>query len=82
MTPFSSEGNSTLASSRSNHLTIVLLSIFPSLRDSYRGGLSVEEMAELEEAAREKVTGISLLLDRDNEIKGIRDGTILSSKVS
>ena len=39
-------------------------------------------MAELEEAAREKTAGISLLLDRNNEIKGIRDGTILSSKVS
>ena len=41
----------------------------------------MEEMAELEEAAREKARGISLLLARDNEIKGIRDGTITSSKV-
>ena len=52
------------------------------LRDSYKGALSVEEMAELEEMAREKAAGISLLIERDNEIRGIRDGTILAIRVS
>ena len=42
----------------------------------------MEEMEELEETAREKAMGISLLLARDNEIKGIRDGTILATRVS
>ena len=42
----------------------------------------MEEMAELEEMAREKATGMSLLIERDNEIRGIRDGTIVSSRVS
>ena len=42
----------------------------------------MEEMAELEEMAREKTAGMSLLLKRDNEIRGIRDGTILASTVS
>lgn len=42
----------------------------------------MEEMAELEETAREKAAGLSLLINRDNEIKGIRDGTILATRVS
>ena len=42
----------------------------------------MEEMAELEEIARGKAAGIALLIERDNEIRGIRDGTILSSRVS
>ena len=53
-----------------------------SHRDAYKGGLSAEEMAELEELANEKSAGMSLLVERDNEIRGIRDGTITSSKVS
>ena len=52
-----------------------------SFRDSYKGALSEEEMEEVEKAAQEKAHEISILLARENEIKGIRDGTILSTKV-
>lgn len=56
--------------------------IYHLFRDSYKGALSLEEMAEVEEAAHEKAMGISLLINRDNEIRGILDGTILASRVS
>ena len=42
----------------------------------------MEEMTELEDLAREKAAGISLLVERDNEIKGILNGTILAPKVT
>ena len=51
------------------------------LREAYKGALSREEMTELEEMAREKSVGLSLLVERDNEIRGIQNGTILASKV-
>lgn len=40
------------------------------------------EMSELEETARKKAVGISLLIERDNEIRGIRNGIIQATKVS
>ena len=41
----------------------------------------MEEMTELEDIAREKSAGMSLLVERDNEIRGILNGTVLASTV-
>jgi WD40 repeat protein len=49
-------------------------------QEAYKGALSVEEMTELEDIAREKVAGMSLLVEKDNEIRGILNGTVLASR--
>ena len=42
----------------------------------------MEEMTELEDIAREKAAGMSLLVERDDEIRGTLNGTLLASRVS
>jgi hypothetical protein len=44
--------------------------------------LSEEEMASLEQAARDKSNALVLIEDREREIRAIRDGQITSRKVS
>ena len=51
-------------------------------RDDYRGALSAEEMSALEEAAREKTVCLEMILNREKEIRDIRDGRITANKVS
>ena len=51
-------------------------------RDDYSGALSAEEMAALEEAAREKTACLEVILNREREIRDIRDGKITANKVS
>lgn len=51
-------------------------------RDSYQGALSEEEMVALEEAAKEKANALSVIQDREQEIRDIRDGKITANKVS
>ena len=50
-------------------------------RDAYQGALSEEEMAALEQAAREKSQALSLIEAREKEIRDIRDGQLTSKKV-
>ncbi len=52
------------------------------LSDSYSGDLSAEEMAAVEEAAKQKESAISLILEREKEINAISKGSITTSKVS
>ena len=51
-------------------------------RDAYQGALSEEEMASLEQAARDKSNALALIEDREREIRAIRDGQITSKRVS
>ncbi len=52
-------------------------------RDDYRGALSAEEMALLEEAGQRKALCLEAIAAREAEIRGIRDGDIkASTKVS
>ena len=51
-------------------------------RDAYQGALSEEEMAALEQAAREKSMALALIEAREGEIRAIRDGQLTSKKVS
>ena len=51
-------------------------------RDAYQGALSEEEMAALEQAAREKSAALALIEAREKEIRAIRDGQLTSKKVN
>ena len=50
-------------------------------RDAYQGALSEEEMAALEQVARDKSNALALIEDREREIRAIRDGQITSKRV-
>ena len=51
----------------------------PSPRDDYRGALSAEEMAALEEAARVKDLCLQAIAAREAEVRAIRDGQLTAS---
>lgn len=50
-------------------------------RDAYRGDLSREEMAALEEAARAKALALNTISNREKEILAIADGLLSSKQV-
>lgn len=61
------------------HLTLLSYNVL-YIRDSYRGDLSAEEMAALEEAAQIKAMAISKITNREEEIIDIAEGLLLPSK--
>lgn len=58
---------------------IVVLLLF--CRDAYRGALSEEELDALDRAAAEKVRAMELLVEREEELRKLRDGLLTTHKV-
>ena len=64
------------------HACIVIMTAsLHACRDSYYGDLSSDEVAMIEEAARMKMSDISMIRERENEIKAILQGSITTKKV-